>query len=193
MKSGGKIWGTILTQLVLLVHGTGAESYVATCVCVCVCVFVLHSSLYSPLPGCLSVVYIILTPAQLPECGVQMAGEPVSSSLQSHPETLCLSAVRKSFFYPESASQHSLPSTQWRKCTLRLKLYMGMVDCESRISLSDSTCAVCGSSLQLLGYRKVLLFQHLDQILCSVGPGPFAPSPPGVFPDKSDIAPDLER
>ena len=99
--------------------------HIHVCVCVCVCVCVLHSSLYSPLPGCLSVVYIILTPAQLPECGVQMAGEPVSSSLQSHPETLCLSAVRKSFFYPESASQHSLPSTQWRKCTLRLKLYMG--------------------------------------------------------------------
>ena len=62
--------------------------HIHVCVCVCVCVCVLHSSLYSPLPGCLSVVYIILTPAQLPECGVQMAGEPVSSSLQSHPETL---------------------------------------------------------------------------------------------------------
>ena len=89
------------------------------CVCVCCILHYIHPcpdawvwcTLYWPLPSCLSVVY---------RWPVNRSAPPFS-----HTQRLCLSAVRKSFFYPESASQHSLPSTQWRKCTLRLKLYMG--------------------------------------------------------------------
>ena len=84
-----------------------------------------------------------------------MAGEPVSSSLQSHPETLCLSAVRKSFFYPEP---HSCLPRNGESALSDIKLYMGKArtwwtaNPGSGPGSADSTCAVYGSSLQLLGY-----------------------------------------